>query len=266
MRGFSFIELLIVVAIIAALTSSALLFFSDYVEETRAVKASSDLETIVQAVHRHDQFNRDLTGPKLSPIEGRYLQTLPKDPWGNEYFFDGNLGIVGSFGADGMEGGGGGDSDHYRFYKSPLGLIRGIFEGSWGTVPNGKEKFYLTFNKPYRIREDGGVPAFNLVAYDIVIIRSPHEFPIPLGALGFAYSQAESRPKHGVMVLQSTGPCPVPFKPKPSDRINLADFILTIREIVAPTGRLARDTFFTRDPSPVERIDGLNIGIELERL
>jgi len=44
---------------------------------------------------------------------GGYLQSIPKDPWGNSYYYqsDGNSYVLKSFGADGQEGGEGKNAD-----------------------------------------------------------------------------------------------------------------------------------------------------------
>jgi prepilin-type N-terminal cleavage/methylation domain-containing protein len=147
-RGFSLIELLIVVAIIAALVGVAVPFFQDNLQQAQQTKAKQDLDTIRNAIALHDAQNRPLIGTSLQPLLGRYLQELPRDPWSNEYALDANVGLICSFGADSQAGGVGGDTDQYFYYKPPIRVQRVQYIGPWGR-PGGQNKIIITVTKPF---------------------------------------------------------------------------------------------------------------------
>ncbi len=159
--GFSLIELLIVVAIIAALVGVAVPFFQDNLSEAQRTKAKQDLEIIKKSIALYDAREpRPLTGTDLKPLLGRYMQEQPKDPWGNDYLFDGAVGFVCSYGADALPLGSGGDTDITIYTKPPLMLTRAQYQGSWGrprpvALVAGNlqhatgNKFIVTMTKPF---------------------------------------------------------------------------------------------------------------------
>ena len=147
-KGFSLIELLIVVAIIAALVGVAVPFFQDNLQEAQITKAKQDLDVIRNAINLHDAQNRDLVGTDLQPLVGRYLQELPTDPWGNEYLLDANVGLVITFGADAQAGGTGGDADQPVRYKPTLRIQQAQYEGPWGH-PKEHSTVIITMTKPF---------------------------------------------------------------------------------------------------------------------
>lgn len=156
-KGFSLIELLIVVAIIAALVGVAVPFFQDNLSEAQKTKAAQDLEVIKKAIALYDAREpKPLTGTDLKPLLGRYMQELPKDPWGNDYLYDGAMGFLCSYGADALPRGSGGDTDIVVRTKPELMISRCQYQGSWGrpTVRTGVgkyatgNKFIVTLTKP----------------------------------------------------------------------------------------------------------------------
>lgn len=170
--GFSLIELLIVVAIIAALVGVAVPFFQDNLAEAQRAKALQDLEHIRKAISRYEQQEqRPLSGSSLHPLEGRYMQELPVDPWGNPYLWDGAAGRLLSYGADAFPGGAGGDADIIHgtethipgvgTFRNPVFYRRVQYQGAWGppmpprphTAPDWTKHadgnaFVITFTRP----------------------------------------------------------------------------------------------------------------------
>lgn len=162
--GFSLIELLIVVAIIAALVGVAVPFFQDNLGEAQVTKAGQDLDVIYQGINRYFyDKGRFLTGTSLEPLVGRYMQELPDDPWGNPYLYDGAFGMVLSYGGDALPQGTGGDADIVRRLVHAVEIIRVQYQGSWGPPnaqldgtgtpifvdPDKGNAFVLTMSKPY---------------------------------------------------------------------------------------------------------------------
>ncbi len=130
--GWTFIETLIVIAIVMVLTSSVGFMAIKYLEKARSVTARSQIETFSLALDAYyldcGQYPTSTQGlvalwqkPTLDPVpltwNGPYLnKPLPKDPWGNdyEYIVPGQSGLpfgIRSLGADKTEGGEGENAD-----------------------------------------------------------------------------------------------------------------------------------------------------------
>ena len=166
--GFSLIELLIVVAIIAALVGVAVPMFQKNIAEAHSAKAKEDLDTIRNALTLYDSQNRPLTGTSLKPLLGRYLQDIPKDPWGNDYLLDAGVGVVMSFGSDQKAGGTDEDEDIITRYKSDLKIQSCVINGPWGQPQQGTT-LVVKFNKP--ISGSGGAAIGAGLLKDLVILK-----------------------------------------------------------------------------------------------
>ena len=116
-RGFSLIEVMIVVVIMGLLAGIVTYATTGYLERSKRIKARSDISVFAGAV---DSFYL-ATGKMPDNREGLpalvpgFIKVLPKDPWGNPYVYvqpgkNGPYDIV-SYGADGREGGTGADAD-----------------------------------------------------------------------------------------------------------------------------------------------------------
>ena len=129
--GFTLIEVLVVVAILAILAAIVVPRIMDRPDEAKAVAAKADIGAIVQSLklYRLDNGFYPSTDqglgalvqrPSTPPVppnwkQGGYLERLPKDPWGSDYQYL-NPGVKGeidvmSFGADGQPGGEGKNAD-----------------------------------------------------------------------------------------------------------------------------------------------------------
>ncbi len=114
--GFTLLELLVVVGILAALVALALPFYQDYVNQSKITAAQADLQTFKKALAMFDQLEpksygaNPLEKKKFLPLVGRYLQdfrtsaqtTSPIDPWGSDYKLDEKTGAIWSSGPDGI--------------------------------------------------------------------------------------------------------------------------------------------------------------------
>ena len=127
--GFTLLEILIVITILAILASVVAVKIMDRPGEARTLKAQLDIRTLENALKLFkldnafypstEQGLRALVEkPSIGRIparwrEGGYLEkgTVPKDPWGNDYLYL-SPGVhnrdfdLWSYGADGEEGGG----------------------------------------------------------------------------------------------------------------------------------------------------------------
>jgi general secretion pathway protein G len=128
LKGFSLIELMVVIVILGLLATFLLPKIINRPDEARITKAKSDIKAIESALKLYKLDNGIyptteqglsalITKPTIEPIpqnwkRGGYLDTnsVPKDPWGNNYIYrspgdeDRDYEII-SLGADGKEGG-----------------------------------------------------------------------------------------------------------------------------------------------------------------
>jgi general secretion pathway protein G len=130
-RGFTLIEVLVVVAILAVLAAIVVPRIMDRPDEAKRVAAKADIGAIVQALklYRLDNGGYPTTDqgllalvqrPTTNPVPGNwnakgYLERLPKDPWGSDYQYL-SPGVrseidVFSLGADRARGGEGSAAD-----------------------------------------------------------------------------------------------------------------------------------------------------------
>lgn len=116
-RGFSLIELIVVVLILGILAAAASLKLFDYLGDSKVTQAKTDIQTFSKAIELY-RMDKGSYPEELSQLmvqedaeEGQskaYLGKLNKDPWGNDYAYlpiDENTYELISYGRDGEEGG-----------------------------------------------------------------------------------------------------------------------------------------------------------------
>ncbi|MBI4859088.1 MAG: type II secretion system protein GspG, partial [Candidatus Riflebacteria bacterium] len=206
--GFSLIELLIVVAIIAALVGVAVPMFQKNIAEANRAKARQDLDTVRNAITLHDSQNKPLIGTSLKPLLGRYLQDVPKDPWGNDYLLDAGIGIVVSFGGDQKAGGTEEDADEVVRYKPALKVQSVTLQGNWGKPTDGNV-LRILFNKPFKATGDPRGDLFVITdaknyGTGISLAGSGSTTGMSWGGATWTYRDTESDPNNGVMIMKCT--------------------------------------------------------------
>ena len=131
-RGFTLIEIMIVIVIIGILATLVIPNVMSRPDEARIVSARHDVATLLQALKLYkldngryptteQGLNALVSKPAAEPVPrnwklGGYLDKLPQDPWGTAYQYS-NPGThnneidVYSLGADGKPGGTGNDEE-----------------------------------------------------------------------------------------------------------------------------------------------------------
>ncbi|WP_215407548.1 type II secretion system major pseudopilin GspG [Janthinobacterium sp. JC611] len=130
-RGFTLIEIMVVVVIMGILASLVVPKLIARTGESKVAAAKVDIATVMQALklYRLDNqryptteqglqalIEKPTTGPAANGWKaGGYLEKMPKDPWGNPYQYlspgvKGEVDLI-SLGADGQPGGSGDDAD-----------------------------------------------------------------------------------------------------------------------------------------------------------
>lgn len=174
-RGFSLIELLVVVAIVAILVGVATPYYSDYVKESKRTKALQDLDVLKQAVVLYNS-QEDLpyqgqvatTTPyypllgenDFNGLQGRYLTYIPVDPWGKNYKLDPYGCFVYSEGPDSRN-----QNDDIRdYYVKDLAMNKIEWEDiDNDRTMNGGDYLHFHFNKSLWA---SGVSAADFVVYE----------------------------------------------------------------------------------------------------
>ncbi len=135
-RGFTLLELLVVLVLLGLLASIAGVVYFSRVEAARLQKAAADFSTIGTALslYRLDNGTLPTTGQGLAALRtqptleprprryksGGYIRELPVDPWGRPYVYlspgrDADKAYdLYTLGADGEPGGEGQDADVYQ--------------------------------------------------------------------------------------------------------------------------------------------------------
>ena len=110
-RGFTLIEVMVVVVILGILAAIIVPKVMDRPDTARLVKAKTDIRAIESALnlYRLDNFNYPTTDQGLEALVPKYIDRLSKDPWGNPYLYlspglHGDIDVY-TLGADGLQGG-----------------------------------------------------------------------------------------------------------------------------------------------------------------
>jgi len=116
-RGFTLIEVMVVVVILSILAAIIVPRVMDRPDTARLVKAQSDIRALESALNLYklDNFNYPSTDEGLEALVPKYIARLSNDPWGNPYLYlspglHGDMDVY-TLGADGLQGGTGMNAD-----------------------------------------------------------------------------------------------------------------------------------------------------------
>jgi general secretion pathway protein G len=119
--GFTLIEIMVVILIIGLLALMVVPRLRGVADRAKRTKAQADIQELKQALDRFyldngsypttDQGLQALVSPPSTGRtpnnyeQGGYIEKLPTDPWGNQYFYqsDGSNYALKSFGPDGIQ-------------------------------------------------------------------------------------------------------------------------------------------------------------------
>ncbi len=128
-KGFTLIEILVVVMILGLLISLAAPRIIGRTDDARITKARADIRAVEEALNLYklDSGSYPSTEQGLGALvdkpetgevprrwrDGGYLERVPADPWDGEFLYasDGRAYVLRCLGADGEEGGDGVDAD-----------------------------------------------------------------------------------------------------------------------------------------------------------
>ena len=162
-KGFSLIELMIVIAIIGILVAVALPQFASMTEDAKKTKAKQDCDTIAQSIQKYNSLEGTQI-EELMDLKGKYLTNIDtlRDPWGNAYQIDTYGGFVYSKGADGQDNKNDSadkkNNDNIKVsYIGALSLVKASLEVNPSGNSNPAEAFdvlHLFFNKRVKLEKD----------------------------------------------------------------------------------------------------------------
>jgi general secretion pathway protein G len=117
-EGFTLVELMVVIVILALLATVVVINVMPATDRAATVKAQADIATLEQGMemYRLNKMSYPPTGELALLVTEGVIKRLPNDPWGRAYLYrtpgrEGRDFDIYSLGADGREGGEGDDAD-----------------------------------------------------------------------------------------------------------------------------------------------------------
>jgi len=115
-RGMTLIEIMVVITILGLIAGAVVVAVIPRLDEARHSRAELDIKNIESGLKLY--YARKGTYPDTSTglkalVDLQILDSLPKDPWGNDYIYvkENNRPVITSYGSDGAPGGEGTAAD-----------------------------------------------------------------------------------------------------------------------------------------------------------
>ena len=153
--GFTLLELLIVITIIAILAGAVLPYVQQYIDDTRFSKAKQDLSEIRNALVRYEtDQSRLYEHTDLRALIGPYLNKGMSDPWGSPYLIAPASSTCYSLGPDRTAETG---DEIRQNFRPPLALARAAWEdANNNTRVDSGDVLVLKFTRPLRDQPGDG--------------------------------------------------------------------------------------------------------------
>jgi general secretion pathway protein G len=115
-RGMTLIEIIVVITILGLIAAAVGIAVVPQLDKAKQERAALDIKNIEGAlkIYYARKGNYPDTGTGLRAlVDSQALETVPKDPWGNDYVYmnEGGKPVITSYGGDGVQGGAGTGSD-----------------------------------------------------------------------------------------------------------------------------------------------------------
>ncbi|HNX77618.1 MAG TPA: prepilin-type N-terminal cleavage/methylation domain-containing protein [Candidatus Rifleibacterium sp.] len=148
-NGFTLLELLIVITIIAILAGAVLPYVQQYVEDSRISKAKHDLDEIRNALIRYEtDQSQPYALANIDRLVGAYLSKAMSDPWGNPFIINPAHSTCYSVGPDRADGTG---DEIKQYFRPPLAISRVFWEDTNGSMAVDEgDKLQVKFTRPLR--------------------------------------------------------------------------------------------------------------------
>ena len=180
-KGFTLLEILVIITIIGILATVALVFYGDTRQRSRITQAKHDLDQVRSAISimsldtdewpGHQSIGKICSGTcdanelflntnngglinnngSFSNWSGPYIKSNLKDPWGNYYFFDSDYDLII----------GGGDQGHY-----------GVVIGTLG--PDAETTVACRVINDYQVDRPGSAPGYCDEDDILLILENPN--------------------------------------------------------------------------------------------
>lgn len=147
-HGFTLLELLIVVTIIAILAGAVLPYAQQYIDDSRIARAKQDLDEIRNALVRYEvDQQRIFTDTTITPLVGPYISKAMADPWGSPYVISSPKSLCYSLGPDRVDGSG---DEVLVDFRPPLAISKAFHEDTnKNTLVDTGDKLLLKFTRPF---------------------------------------------------------------------------------------------------------------------